>query len=84
MTVGELKEALRNIPDETLLLIESYERGYCDPEIIGMVPVYTYPDNTGVYGKYDRDNPDFYRKQPDWTAAGNAFVLDRTVNEYIL
>lgn len=86
MTVKELKELIKNIPDDVIIVVDGYERGLKLVEKTYLTDIYDCKNNTTLYGEFiDKEDQFFKLKQDrgELTYVSKAFCLSREyIDEY--
>ena len=84
LTIKELKRLIKELPDDMPIVVDGYERGLQEPETIEVCNIYTYPDNSGVYGEYINKNDQFFKLEKENNTLkliGKAFYISRFFKE---
>lgn len=82
MNVKELKQLIKDLPDEMHVVVDGYERGLKKVERTKIVEIYDYKNTSTLYGEYISRHDQFFRLEEEnrqLTHVGKAFHLS---NEY--
>ena len=86
MNIKELKELIKDLPNEMMVVVDGYERGIKSVEKTGVIDIYDYKNETTLYGEFIDKDDQFFRLEEQrgkLTHIGKAFYLSREyLNEY--
>jgi len=86
MNIKELKELIKDLPNEMLVVVDGYERGFKAVEKTDIIDIYDYKNDTTLYGEFINKDDQFFRFEDEignLTDKGKAFYLSREyLDEY--
>ena len=86
MNVKELKELIKDLPDEMPVVVDGYERGIKVGEKTNVIDIYDYKNHTTLYGEFIHKEDQFFRLEKErgnLTHISKAFYLSREyLDEY--
>ena len=86
MNIKELKELIKDLPNEMPVVVDGYERGIKSVEKTDVIDIYDYKNNTTLYGEFIDKDDQFFRleeERGDLTHISKAFYLSREyLDEY--
>lgn len=80
MNIKELKELIKELPDEMLVVTDGYESGYKLVERTEVIRVHDYKNNSTLYGEFVREGSSKFKvqsKRGNTTFVSDAFYLSR-------
>jgi len=83
MNIKELKQLIKDLPDEMHVVVDGYERGQKKVEKTKVIEIYDYKNTSTLYGEYISRSDQFFsleEEQGNLTSIGKAFYLS---NEYL-
>jgi len=86
MNIKELKELIKDLPNEMPVVVDGYERGIKAVEKTDVIDIYDYKNNSTLYGEFIDKEDQFFRLEDEkgnLTYISKAFYLSREyLNEY--
>jgi hypothetical protein len=86
MNIIQLKELIKDLPDEMPIVVDGYERGIKAVEKTDIIDIYDYKNDTTLYGEFiDKEDQSFVleNERGNLTHISKAFYLSREyLNEY--
>ena len=84
LNIKQLKELIKDLPDEMPVVVDGYERGIKAVEKNNVVDIYDYKNNSTLYGEFiDKDDQFFSleEKRGNLTHISKAFYLSRQYSD---
>jgi hypothetical protein len=86
MNIKELKELIKDLPDEMPVVVDGYERGIKLVEKTNIIDIYDYKNDTTLYGEFIHEDDQFFELTEErgfLTHISKAFYLSREyLDEY--
>lgn len=82
MNIKQLKEQIKNLPDEMLVVIDGYEGGLKAVEKTYVIDIYDSKNTSELYGEYTSEEEKFFFFGPlgdNLTPISKAFYLTRAI-----
>ena len=83
MNIKELKELIKDLPDDMHVVVDGYEYGIKAVEKTDIVDIYNYHNRSTLYGEYIDNNDNYFRfrkERGELTYVSKAFYLS---NDYL-
>ena len=80
MNIKQLKELIKGLPDDMLVVVDGYEYGIKGVEKTGIIDIYDYKNTSTLYGEFiDKEDQFFELKEKEGklTYISKAFYLSR-------
>lgn len=84
MNIKQLKELIKDLPDNLIVAVDGYERGIKVVEKTDVIDIYDYKNKSALYGEFIDSSDQFFKaeaKKGNLTYVGKAFYLSRKVSE---
>lgn len=80
MDIKQLKELIKDLPNEMPVVVDGYERGIKAVEKTNIIDIYDYKNDTTLYGEFIDKDDQFFRLEEErgnLTYISKAFYLSR-------
>jgi len=86
MDIKQLKEIIKDLPDDMQVVVDGYESGFKSVEKTAIIDIYDYQNDTTLQGEFINESDQFFELEKEkgkLTYISNAFYLSREyLDEY--